>query len=149
MSESRRKLLRDLLIGENELEGKSRPPIFLPGEEGWLPATDIVEGKQNLYVIMEIPGIRLPEVHIRYEKGMLVVEGQRPEISFTDEELIEFHKKEIDFGPFVSRIKMNTRIRGEGIRATYRNGFLIITLPKDTSRRPQGGVTIEVQQNGE
>ncbi len=149
MSESKRKLLRDLLLGEGQPEGKSRPPVFLPGEEGWLPATDIVEGRQNLYVILEVPGIRLNEVVIRYEKGTLIVEGERPEIPLGEEELIEFHKKEIDFGPFVSRIKMNTRIRGDEIRATYKNGFLVITLPKDTSRRPQSGVTIEIQQTDE
>ncbi len=148
MSESRRKLMRELLLGEEDAT-KSRPPIFLPGEEGWLPATDVVEGKQNLYVIMEVPGIQLQAVSIRYEKGTLIVQGERPEIPLEDDELIEYHKKEIDFGPFVSRIKMNTRIRGEAIQATYRRGFLIITLPKDTSRRPQSGVSIEVQQKEE
>ena len=148
MSESKRKMMRDLLMGEEDTT-RSRPPIFLPGDEGWLPATDVVEGKQNLYVVMEVPGIQLQAISIRYEKGTLVVEGERPEIPLEGDELIEYHKKEIDFGPFISRIKMNTRIRSDAIQATYHKGFLIITLPKDTSRRPQNGVTVEVHQKDE
>ncbi len=147
MGDSKRKILRDLLLAEDNNTMTSRPPLFLPAEEGWSPATDVIEGKQNLYVILEVPGVRIQEIDIRYEKGVLSIQGERPEISIAEDELIEFHKKEIDFGSFVARIKMNTRIRGEAIQATYREGFLIITLPKDTSRRPQSGVSITIQQN--
>ncbi len=149
MSESKRKLLRQWLQGEENEVTPGRPPIFLPGEEGWLPATDVVEGKHNLYVILEVPGIQLTAVSIRYEKGTLIIQGERPEISLAEDELIEYHKKEIDFGPFVLRIKINTRIQGEAIQARYDHGFLIVTLPKDTSKRSTSGVTIKVQQHNE
>ena len=45
-----------------------------------------------------------------------------------------YHKMEIDFGPFERHIELPGPIEQGGVKASYRDGFLEIRLPKAVER---------------
>ncbi|MBN2364957.1 MAG: Hsp20/alpha crystallin family protein [Calditrichaeota bacterium] len=110
---------------------QGKRPILLISDFSFSPPTDVWETEENVMVIMEISGLSLKDFAIRYRDGYLVIEGKRHDIREKDRvKIIKYYKKEIDTGTFRVRIKMNTRIMREKIRASYDNGLLTVTLPK-------------------
>ncbi|HNE85142.1 MAG TPA: Hsp20/alpha crystallin family protein [bacterium] len=107
-------------------------PILLHSEKRWHPPTDVLETDDEFIVVMDIANVKQDDIRLTYEAGILTVNGHRHEMKFSEKR--HYHKMEIDFGPFERRIKVNTRIQDQAIKAGYENGFLIVRLKKDTSR---------------
>ena len=80
-------------------------------------------------------------VSISNDDRFLTISGERYEEDEERESRIRCYQLEIYFGPFERQIYLpnNVRINRDGIVANYRDGFLIITLPK------REGVTSELR----
>ncbi|MCK5453483.1 MAG: Hsp20/alpha crystallin family protein [Calditrichia bacterium] len=121
-------------------------PILYVSDFSFSPPTDVWETEQMICVVMEIAALRLEDFMINYRDGFLVIEGERkaPE---TDQEnrVIKYHKKELDYGKFLVKIKMNTRIDKEKISASYKNGLLKVSLPKNVQPTIRHDVEIPVK----
>ena len=150
MSDAKRKMYRQLLAdleALNSSEKKRRPPLFLLSDDTWAPPTDILETPDELIVVMEIAGVQPEALEVHYSGGFLLVEGTRHELEWMQQaEIVQFHKKEIDFGRFRVKIKITTRIFCDRIQASYEGGFLTIHLPKDNTGRKTKDVTIKVDE---
>ena len=110
----------------------SKYPILVTAEKRWHPPTDVIETDEEYMVVMDLANVRQEDIRLTYEGGILTVAGVRREINVSQKR--HYHKMEIDFGPFERRIKINTRILDNSIKAVYENGFLIVKLRKDTAR---------------
>ncbi|MFZ0389734.1 MAG: Hsp20/alpha crystallin family protein [Calditrichia bacterium] len=134
-----KKKLYDDIRSEDENLANGKPllrhrPIFLISELSFSPPTDVWETENEIRVLMEIGKLHKTDLKIGYSEGNLIIAGERPEPEFPEaEKPLRIHKKEIDYGPFSIKIKMNTRILADSIRADYQNGFLAIRLGKDSS----------------
>ncbi len=110
----------------------SKFPILITSEKRWHPPTDVMESESEYIVVMDVANVRQEDIKLTYEGGVLTVTGFRHE--FKPAEKRHYHKMEIDFGPFERRLKIPARILDSQIKAVYENGFLVIRLPKDSSR---------------
>jgi len=121
-------------------------PILYVSDFSFSPPTDVWETEQMICVVMEIAALRLEDFVINYRDGFLIIEGERktPE---TDQEnrVIKYYKKELDYGKFLVKIKMNTRIDKEKISASYKNGLLKVSLPKNIRSTARHDVEIPVK----
>ncbi len=103
-------------------------------EGGWVPAFDIEE-TDTAYVLQgDVPGVVQKDIEVRFEDGILSVRGER---KGPDADL-RFRRAERLHGPFERRFRVPDEVDADGVKASFANGVLEITLPKqepvDTSR---------------
>jgi HSP20 family protein len=93
----------------------------------WRPPTDVYESDDHIIIKVEIAGMVQENFEITYYKNILSISGCR-----TDENSAKksFHQLEIGYGEFLSTIEINLPIQVEQAEALYKNGFLILKLPK-------------------
>lgn len=124
---------------------KSRPIYFIH-ESAFVPPSDVWETEERIIILMEIARLDLKKLNITYQGGYLIIEGERNEPEFgIPEKMVKIHKKEIEYGQFRIRVKMNTRIQARACTAEYQDGMLKIILPKDLQIRNAAGYSIPVK----
>jgi HSP20 family protein len=90
------------------------------------PPTDIYETDENFIVRIEIAGMKDDDFEIAVEKDMLMISGNRPDLN----ERRAYHQMEIRFGKFQVAVGIPVPVNIEGAAAEYKDGFLMIQLPK-------------------
>ncbi len=109
----------------------------------WQPRVDLHETVSSIVIKVEVSGVKTDKlsVSISNDDRFLTISGERYEEDEERESRIRCYQLEIYFGPFERQIYLpnNVRINRDGIVANYRDGFLIITLPK------REGVTSELR----
>lgn len=94
----------------------------------WSPPTDLYETDNTYIVRVEIGGMHKNAFDIIIEDGFLIIKGKRPE----PVEKKAFHQMEVRFGEFSSIVEIPSQIDESRAQAEYKDGFLIITIPKYT-----------------
>jgi HSP20 family protein len=97
----------------------------------WSPPTDVYETEDGFVVRIEIAGMREDDFEVALEDGVLTVSGVRPDTN----ERRAFHQMEIWFGRFEIGIEIPVPVDVEASAAEYRDGFLVITLPRPGTRQ--------------
>ncbi|RME46462.1 MAG: Hsp20/alpha crystallin family protein [Deltaproteobacteria bacterium] len=98
----------------------------------FLPRTDIVESKDNIYLYADMPGVDEKGIDITLEKNLLTING------FATPTQVEGHTlsyAEYEEGDYQRTFTLSNEIDREGIQATIRNGVLRLTLPKAKEAR--------------
>ena len=102
---------------------------------GWTPALDLFEDKDNVYVRVELPGMKKEEIELSLHDGSLSVSGERKgEEKFQNAEL---SRSERFFGRFQRTITLPTPVASEKVNAQYKDGILTVTLPKAEEAKPR------------
>lgn len=117
-------------------------PIPVAADRTWRPQTDMFETEEEITVVMEIAGIGEKDINIRLDRDFLIVSGVRQEIHGHFKKR-QYHKMEIDYGPFERIVKLPVRVKNDSSQAQIKNGFLIITLKKDNE--PETRLEIEIE----
>jgi HSP20 family protein len=129
--------LRELLDSAFHLASTS--PEF---GSGWAPALDLFEGDSNITVQLEAAGMKKEDFDISLHDGVLTVSGER---KFKSEEREgESLRSERSFGAFSRSITLPSAVNAEGVKATYEDGILTVTLAKAEEAKPK---KIQVQLN--
>jgi HSP20 family protein len=92
----------------------------------WSPPTDVYETESELVVRIEVAGMKESDFDITFNKGMLLVRGVRSDTT----ERRGYHQMEIHFGKFSTSIGVPGPIDLDASTAEYKDGFLIIRMPK-------------------
>ena len=93
----------------------------------WSPPTDEYETEEAYVVRMEIAGMQEDDFEVSLENNTLFISGSR-----LDElpERRAYQQMEIRFGKFSSAISLPGPVNSEQAQAEYKDGFLIVVLPK-------------------
>ncbi len=97
-------------------------------ERIWRPPTDIYDTEDEILIRMEIAGVDLDRVDIRFSNNVLRVSGERESNRPRGDARLLL--MEINRGRFERSIIVRDKIDADKIRAVYRNGFLEVVLPK-------------------
>ena len=97
----------------------------------WNPPTDIYETEMHFVVRVEIAGMREEDFEVAVENSILMIRGARPDLN----ERRAYHQMEIRFGKFEIAVEIPLPVDLEGATAEYKDGFLIILLPKGSEPR--------------
>jgi HSP20 family protein len=103
--------------------------------EGWFPAVDVYEDKDNLQVKAELAGLNKEDIEISLQDGYLVLAGERKQQEKQDNG--EVYRSERWVGRFHRTISLPCRVDAEKIKATYNEGILTVTLPKAEEAKPK------------
>lgn len=105
---------------------------FLPAirsqQEGFTPAIDIYEDKDNIIVETQLAGIDPEKVQVSIENDTLSIKGESEKRSEVDDK--NYYRKEIRRGSFYRSIALPSKVDSNGAKATASDGVLKITIPK-------------------
>jgi HSP20 family protein len=108
---------------------------------GWSPALDLYQNNDNVVAVIEVPGMCKEDIDISLHDGMLTIAGERQTSSGEGENA---ERTERFSGKFRRSITLPTRVDAGKVSATYKDGILMITLPKAEEAKPKKvEVTIE------
>ncbi len=102
---------------------------------GWSPALDVTQDKENLYVKVELPGVKKEEIEISLHDGQLTLSGERKEEKRESEG--ETFRSERTFGKFHRTVSLPVPVDAQRVKATYRDGILQVELPKAEEAKPK------------
>lgn len=98
----------------------------------YAPLVDIIEEKDNLFLIADMPGVDENSVDITLEKNLLTIYGA------VEPDIPENHRlvsAEYGIGDYQRTFTLSDEIDREKIEARVRNGVLRLTLPKAAEAR--------------
>ena len=101
----------------------------------WAPALDISEGKDAYLVTVELPGVKLDDLEITLEGGLLTIRGERQFTSESSEE--QYHRVERSSGAFRRSITLPAQIMTDEVEASMEDGVLRILVPKAEEAKPK------------
>lgn len=117
---------------EAPLSALAHTPHFL---NGWGPAIDLHEDKDNLVVTAEVPGVKKEEIDVSLQDGTLTISGERKHEAKSGEG--ETYRSERYYGRFQRSIQLPTPVEGDKVKASYKDGVLTVTLPKTEAAKPK------------
>jgi HSP20 family protein len=117
-----------------------RPRTAVP-ERTWSPPIDVYETRDDLVVVVELPGVGEKDIHLSMNGDVLSLRGQRGNAAEAREE--HYHRIERWSGTFERHVQLPIPVQTDKIRASYREGVLEIRLPKLPEVQPRE-IKIEV-----
>jgi len=112
-------------------------------EAGWtapetnghvLPRTDVIEHGEGYHFYFDMSGIKADSVNVQVEDGRLMVEAERKQPEWPKD--AEIHLSERSYGTIRRSFTMPEDASAEGIKATYRDGVLEVTVAKKPEAKP-------------
>ena len=109
---------------------------FLPGREPRrYPLINLLEDKENLYVEALTPGVDPQSLNVTVMQNRLTLSGEKGGVGNIKPEA--FHRNERASGKFVRTIDLPVEVDEGKIQAEYKNGLLVVTLPKAEKAKPK------------
>jgi HSP20 family protein len=106
------------------------------------PLVNVGEDKDHVYVEAMAPGLDPDSLEISVQQGQLRIAGEKPAI--TPEVKAEaYHRNERSAGRFVRTMTLPTDVDADNVKAQYKNGLLLLTLPKAEEAKPKQ-ISVEV-----
>lgn len=102
---------------------------FFPGDGvNLVPAVNIRETDETFVVEMAVPGMKKEDFDVQIKEGMLLISSEHKEEK--EEKKDNFTRKEFNFNSFTRSFRLPENVKPEAIKATYKDGLLLIELPK-------------------
>jgi len=98
------------------------------------PLVDILEDKDELILVADLPGTRSDSIDINFDDGQLTIQGQVEPRYNPDQQLLLV---EYGLGDFYRTFRVSEQIDSSRIHATYADGVLTVHLPKVEAAKPR------------
>jgi len=122
---------------KNPMALKNRPETHAPESTRnglyFAPRVDIYETEGELTLYADMPGIDPQGVDLRYERGELTVKAKAPARERAGHQLLG----EYEEGDYYRVFQVHESIDAGRIEAEYKNGVLIVHLPKQEEVKPK------------
>jgi HSP20 family protein len=107
------------------------------------PKVDLMEDKDSVNIIAELPGVSKEDVKIVLEDGVLTLSGEKKnDLDQKDE--VNVHSNERTFGKFERKFELPENINHDEVKANFNNGLLKISIAKLVPVEPKETV-IEIK----
>jgi HSP20 family protein len=93
----------------------------------FVPRADIYETDENVFVVVDMPGVSTETIDITLEKNILTINGNT-NLDTPGEYSLAFAEYEV--GDFERSFRLTDQIARDGIEAAYNDGVLRLVLPK-------------------
>lgn len=128
----------DQAFGEAGLRppGRRRQQAFLPGRAArQYPLVNIYDDGTAFYVEALAPGVDPDQLEINAAARALTISGEK--VGLTDVAAERVHRSERAAGRFTRTVELPHEIDPDQVSAEYRNGLLLLTLPRAEAARPR------------
>jgi HSP20 family protein len=113
------------------------PTAFLPGRAARAyPLVNVSEDADALYVTALAPGLDPTAIQLTVQDNRLTIAGEKQRLA-AEIQPEAFHRSERAAGKFVRTVPLPIDVEHEQVRADYKNGLLVVTLPKAEKAKPK------------
>jgi len=112
------------------------------GQEQWMSDTsqgqlvvDIYEKEEDLIIESTIAGVKAQDIDITIEPDLIVIRGERKKPKKVDNR--RYYYQECFWGKFSRTLVLPFPIKPDQVKANFKNGMLIISLPKAEDKSKQ------------
>ncbi len=117
--------------------GSAFRSAFLPGRAARrYPLVNMSEDRDHLYIEALAPGVAPESIDLTVIRNVLTLTGEKrrhPE----DIKPEAFHRSERAAGKFVRTFELPVEIDADHVKAEYKHGLLMVTLPKAAAAKPK------------
>ncbi|MBV6643095.1 MAG: Hsp20/alpha crystallin family protein [Cyclobacteriaceae bacterium] len=136
---------------------KYKPNDYVPGTFGsffdrffnddyfngssYSPTVDVAETEKEFEIQFHLPGMKKENISINVDNDRLTVSGER---KFENEKKDKnYHKVESHYGTFSRSFYLPDTVNAEKIDASYKDGILTVTVPKDGKKESKRTISIK------
>ncbi|VAW19906.1 hypothetical protein MNBD_BACTEROID01-2343 [hydrothermal vent metagenome] len=105
------------------------------------PATNVLETEKDFRIEISLPGYDKKEVELKYQKNILTVKAKHEEEA---EHTHNYYHREFGVSSFENQFIVPESVNAEKISAKFKNGILVITLPKREEAIEKGPLAIPI-----
>ena len=115
------------LMGGSQIQPINRNVSTIP--------LDVVEDEGKITIKAAVPGINPDELEVTIENNVLSIKGEHKteEVS----ETAKVFRRENTYGSFSRSIRLSPQLNQEAVEASFKNGFVTITIPKVEEEKPK------------
>lgn len=114
------------------------------GEGEWSPAVDLAEDDESYTITADLPDVKKDDMKISVENGYLTLSRERKHESEDKDSKKKYHRIERSYGSYVRRFALPENVDQEGIRASFEDGVLEVTVPKVAPKEKKGAVEVKI-----
>jgi HSP20 family protein len=97
----------------------------------------------DIQMFIDLPGVNKENIKVEIEGDTLVIKGERRQESEEEDKEKNYYKKETCYGSFIRRFSLPENANTSDIKATYKDGVLKLTIPKQETAKETVTVNIE------
>ena len=105
------------------------------GDKPWIPDVDVLEGPEQVVVLVDLPGVDPAKVEILLVGNMLTVKGEQ--VEGFEPAGRQAHRRERPVGSFSRAIPLPAPVNPDQVSADSRHGVLTVTLAKEERAKPR------------
>jgi len=113
----------------------------------WAPQIELFERENQLVIRADLPGLKKDDVQIEVRDDSVVIQGERQEERREERE--GFYSTERVYGRFYREIPLPDGAHTEAATATFRDGVLEITIPREEGETRGRQLEIQDSQSAE
>lgn len=107
-----------------------------------IPSANIREHEQEGYMIeIAAPGFRKEDFDVNVDNSVLTIRGER---KVADDESYRYTRREYNYLTFERSFMLPDHVREESIRANYRDGILLVTIPVHSTEETRAPRRIDI-----
>ena len=99
------------------------------------PALNVWGNADSVVVTAELPGLQVEDLDLSVVNNQLTLKGERKGDKPADDAVC--HRCERETGSFVRTVRLPFAVENDQVAATYENGVLTITLPRQEATKPK------------
>jgi HSP20 family protein len=111
------------------------------------PRMDISEDDQSFKIVAEMPGARPEDVEVMVEDDLLTIRAERTQERETNRR--NYHLVERSMGVFQRSMRLPAPVDASKVQASFDNGVLTVTIPKDGSQARSRRVQVRSGAGGQ
>ncbi|MDD3638315.1 MAG: Hsp20/alpha crystallin family protein [Bacteroidales bacterium] len=112
------------------------------GRQQMTPAVNIRENEEGFVLEMAAPGIQKSDFKINLDNNVLTLSAEKQEEK--EENTEKFNRREFNYGSFCRSFSLPKTINLDKIKADYKDGILLVSLPKREDAKVAVNRQIEV-----
>lgn len=109
---------------------------------GTVPAVNVIEGTEKFTIEVAAPGLKKANFELSVEDSTLTIKGNK-EVE-KEESADNFTRKEFSYASFTRSFNLPETVDGNAIKANYKDGILLIDIPKKEETKQQPVRTIKI-----
>jgi HSP20 family protein len=102
-------------------------------ETAWMPALELVDAGDNFVLKAQLPGIDPKDIDVQVTREAISISGERRYEN--TEEKPGYVRSEFRYGKFHRVLPLPAHIQNDSVQAEYKDGILMLTLPKVAEAR--------------
>lgn len=109
-----------------------------------MPQVDIEDKGDHYELTADLPGFNKDQVVVEYDSGYLTIKGEQEHSEETKDEEKHYIRKERSYGSFQRSFYVGD-INEEYIKGKFKDGVLLVSVPKSDEEEKKRGKRIELE----